>query len=100
MFWNIKEEKIFLKITENLKVSESCIKDIIALVEGDIIDFQAKRKEKVLDKNAYKMADIIRSGKVRVTKGGTLIGDPSSLNKIKDIEKENKEVGLGSKKVM
>ena len=95
MFWNTKEGKIFLKIIENLKVSKSCIKDIIVLVEGDIVDFQIKRKEKVLDKNAHKMADIIRSGKVRVTKGGTLIGDPRALNKVREIEKENEEVGLG-----
>ena len=101
MLLNTKEIKTFLKITENLKVSETCIKDLITLVEGEIIDFQAKRKEKVLDKNAHKMADIIRSGKVRVTKGGTLLGDPEALNKVKEIEKENREVGLGrGKKVV
>ena len=71
--------------------------EFLTLVEGEIIDFQKKRKEKVLDRNAYKMADILRSGKLKVTKTGQLMGDPEAMKQIKDIEKENKEVGLGRK---
>jgi molybdopterin biosynthesis enzyme len=71
--------------------------EFLTLVEGEIIDFQKKRKEKVLDRNAYKMADILRSGKLKVTKTGQLMGDPEAMKQVKDIEKENKEVGLGRK---
>jgi hypothetical protein len=85
------------KLEKSLKVSESCLNDIMLLIEGEIIDFQKKRKEKVLDRNAYKMADILSSGKLKVTKTGQLMGDPEAMKQIKDIEKENKEVGLGRK---
>ena len=81
----------------SLNVSEACLTELLDLIEGELLDFQKKRKEKVLDKNAQKMADIFNSGKLRVTKTGTLIGDPQALQGIKDIEKENREVGLGRK---
>ena len=71
--------------------------ELLILVEGEVIDFQKKRKEKVLDRNAYKMADILRSGKLRVNKTGELMGDPEAIRQVKDIEKENREVGLGRK---
>lgn len=87
----------YIDILENLEISEACLIDILNLVEGEIIDFQKKRKEKVLDRNAYKMADILRSGALKVTKNGTLMGDPEAMKKVKDIEKENREVGLGRK---
>ena len=87
--------------TKKLKgnISEACLEDILKLLEGEVISFQAKRKEKVLDRNAHKMADILRNGNVRITKTGTLIGNPESLKKVKEIEKENQEVGLGKKVV-
>ena len=85
------------KLEKSLKVSESCLSNLITLIEGELIDFQKKRKEKVLDRNAYKMADILRSGKLKVTKTGQLMGDPEAMKQVKDIEKENKEVGLGRK---
>lgn len=85
------------KLEKSLKVSESCLNDIMLLIEGEVIDFQKKRKEKVLDRNAYKMADILRSGKLKFTKTGGLMGDPEAMKQVKDIEKENKEVGLGRK---
>lgn len=85
------------KLEKSLKVSESCLSNLITLIEGEIIDFQKKRKEKVLDRNAYKMAGILRSGKLKVTRTGELIGDPEAMKQVKDIEKENREVGLGRK---
>ena len=89
-----------LESLTNLNISEKCLQDILALVEADIIDFQQKRKEKVLDRNAHKLAAMIRSGELdglRTTSSGELIGDPVALKKVKDIEKENREVGLGRK---
>ena len=74
--------------------------ELLSLVEGDIIDFQKKRKEIVLDRNAHKLANMMRSGEldgVRTTSSGELIGDPIAIKKVKDIEKENREVGLGRK---
>ena len=71
--------------------------EFLTLVEGEIIDFQKKCKEKILNRNAYKLADIFRSGKLKVTKTGQLMGDPEAMKQVKDIEKENKEVGLGRK---
>ena len=74
--------------------------ELLSLVEGDIIDFQKKRKEIVLDRNAHKLANMMRNGEldgVRTTSSGELIGDPIAIKKVKDIEKENREVGLGRK---
>lgn len=89
-----------LESLKNLNVSEKCYTDILLLIEGDIIDFQKKRKEIILDRNAHKLANMIKSGELdslRTTSSGQLIGDPIALKKVKDIEKENKEVGLGRK---
>ena len=85
------------KLEKSLSVSESCLNDILDLVEGEIIDFQKKRKEKVLDRNAHKMADIFRSGAVKITNTGGLIGDPQAIKRVAEIEKENRDVGLGRK---
>lgn len=89
-----------LESLKNLNISENCLKDILFLIEGDIIDFQKKRKEIVLDRNAHKLANMMRNGELdglRTTSTGELIGDPVALKKVKDIEKENREVGLGRK---
>ena len=89
-----------LESLKNLNVSEKCYTDILLLIEGDIIDFQKKRKEIILDRNAHKLANMIKSGELdslRTTSSGQLIGDPIALKKVKDSEKENKEVGLGRK---
>lgn len=89
-----------LENLKNLNISEKCYKEIITLIEGEIIDFQKKRKEIILDRNAHKLANMIRNGELdglRTTTSGELIGDPIALKKVKDIEKENKEVGLGRK---
>ena len=78
----------------------SVTEELLGLVEGDIIDFQKKRKEIVLDRNAHKLANMMKSGElsgIRVNKGGELMGDPVAIKKVKDIEKENREVGLGRK---
>ena len=91
---------MYKKYLENLNISEACKSELVNLIEGDIIDFQKKRKEKILDRNAHKMADMIRNGELdglRTTSNGSLIGDPIALKKVKDIEKENREVGLGRK---
>ena len=84
----------------NLNISEECFQDIISLIEGELIDFQEKRKEKVLDKNAHKLANMIKNGELkslRVLKNGELMGFPEQIKKVKDIEKENQEVGLGKR---
>ena len=89
-----------LESLKNLNISENCLKDILFLIEGDIIDFQKKRKEKILDRNAHRLADMVRNGELdglKTTSTGELIGDPVALKKVKDIEKENREVGLGRK---
>ena len=72
----------------------------MSLIEGDIIDFQEKRKEKVLDKNAHKLANMITNGELRslrVLPNGELLGLHDQVKKVKDIEKENREVGLGKR---
>ena len=65
------------------------------LIEGELIDFQQKRKEKVLDRNAHKMAEMMQDGSlnaVRVLPNMELIGDPAAIKKVKDIQAENEEV--------
>ena len=82
----------------NLNISEECFQDIISLIEGELIDFQEKRKGKVLDRNAHKLANMIKNGELkslRVLKNGELMGLSDQVKKVKDIERENKEVGLG-----
>lgn len=86
------------KLEKNLKesfVSEACIKDILSLVEGELINFQEKRKQKVLDRNAIKMAKMMQDGSlnaVRVLPNNELIGDPTAIKMVKDIQKENADV--------
>ena len=87
----------FIDILEEIEI---VTKGILSLAEGDIIDFQKKRKEIVLDRNAHKLANMMKNGElsgIRVNKGGELMGDPVAIKKVKDIEKENREVGLGRK---
>ena len=86
------------KLEKNLKesfVSEACIKDTLSLVEGELINFQEKRKQKVLDRNAIKMAKMMQDGSlnaVRVLPNNELIGDPTAIKMVKDIQKENTDV--------
>ena len=86
------------KLEKSLKesfVSEACIKDILSLVEGELINFQEKRKQKVLDRNAIKMAKMMQDGSlnaVRVLPNNELIGDPTAIKMVKDIQKENTDV--------
>jgi hypothetical protein len=75
--------------------SNECFESLISLIEGELIDFQEKRKQKVLDKNAEKMAKMMQDGSlnaVRVLPNMELIGDPAAIKKVKDIQKENDEV--------
>lgn len=88
-----------LKSLENLNMSESCFNDIVALIEAKIIDFQQKRKEKILNKNAQKMNDLLTSGAtdaVRILPNGEPMGDPYVVKALKDIKRENDEV-MGKK---
>ena len=86
------------KLEKSLKesfVSEAFIKDILSLVEGELINFQEKRKQKVLDRNAIKMAKMMQDGSlnaVRVLPNNELIGDPTAIKMVKDIQKENADV--------
>lgn len=94
MKWTLKQIIAFGNITEDLprKISESCLNDILDLVEGNIIDFQEKRKDKVLDKNAHEVASLFRNKNVRITNTGGLIGDPQAIKRIGQIEQSNNEV--------
>ena len=88
-----------LESLENLNISESCFNDIVALIEAKIIDFQQKRKEHVLNKNAQKMNDLFASGAtnaIRILPNGEPIGDPYVVKALKDIKRENNEV-MGKK---
>jgi hypothetical protein len=81
-----KLEKVF---------SNECFESLISLIEGEIINFQEKRKQKVLDRNAEKMARMMQDGSlnaVRVLPNNELIGDPVAIKMVKDIQKENNEV--------
>lgn len=88
--------KLERSLRESLNISESCLEQLLDLIEGEIIDFQQKRKEKVLDRNAKRMAEMMMNGElngVRATRNGSeLIGDPAAIKKVKEIEAENKEV--------
>jgi len=89
------------KLEKSLAVSEACLNDILTIIEGDIIDFQAKRKEKVLDRNAKKMARMMKDGSlnaVRVLPNNELMGDPVAIKMVKDIQKENDEVRKAARK--
>ena len=75
--------------------SNECFESLISLIEGKLIDFQQKRKEKVLDRNAEKMAKMMQDGSlnaVRVLPNNELMGDPAAIKKVKDIQAENEEV--------
>ena len=75
--------------------SNECFESLISLIEGELIDFQEKRKQKVLDRNAEKMAKMMQDGSlnaVRVLPNHELIGDPVAIKMVKDIQKENEEV--------
>lgn len=75
--------------------SNECFESLISLIEGELIDFQEKRKQKVLDRNAEKMAKMMRDGSlsaVRVLPNNELMGDPVAIKMVKDIQKENEEV--------
>jgi hypothetical protein len=75
--------------------SNECFESLISLIEGELIDFQEKRKQKVLDRNAEKMARMMQDGSlntVRVLPNHELIGDPIAIKMVKDIQKENDEV--------
>lgn len=63
--------------------------DLLGLFEGDVIDFQKKKKEietqKERDSIANEVNNMMASGetrKVRQTSGGNLIGDPKTLKKL------------------
>ena len=75
--------------------SNECFESLISLIEGELIDFQEKRKQKVLDRNAEKMAKMMQDGSlnaVRVLPNHELMGDPVAVKMVKDIQKENEEV--------
>ena len=79
----------------NLNISEECFQDIISLIEGEIIDFQKVRMDKVMNNNAEKLAGMIRNGElkaIRVLSNGKLIGEPSAIKKMKQLEQSNNEV--------
>lgn len=81
--------------------NESLFEQIISIIEGELIDFQKKRKEKILDRNLQKMQDMMTNGEmraVRVLPNNELIGDPTAIKKIKDIEAENREVIQAARK--
>jgi hypothetical protein len=83
-----------LESLETLSVSEECFKDIITLIEGKVIDFQRKRMDKVLDTNANRLAKMVRNGELnalRFLSNGELIGEPSAVKKVKEINQSNSE---------
>ena len=75
--------------------SNECLEEIISLIEGKVIDFQEKRRDKVLNKNAEEFARMARGGEleaVRILPNGEFMGDPHYVGKINKIKKENEEV--------
>ena len=83
------------KLEKALQVSNECLEEIFALVEGNIIDFKEKRREKILDRNAHKFADMVKNGEleaVRILPNGEFMGDPHYVKKLNDIKKENEQV--------
>ena len=83
------------KLEKTLAVSNECFESLMELIEGKVISFQQKRKEKVLNNNAQKLANMLNDGSlkaVRVLPNHELMGDPVAIKKVKDIEAENREV--------
>ena len=86
-----------MNITEsltNLNISEECFQDIISLIEGELINFQTKRLNKILDKNARKTKDLFDSGAFRAVRflpNGEPMGDPYVVKTLKNISKENQD---------
>ena len=90
---NLKSLKVRNKLEKVF--SNECFESLISLIEGELINFQEKRKQKVLDRNAEKMARMMQDGSlnaVRVLPNKELIGDPVAIKMVKDIQKENEEV--------
>lgn len=83
------------KLEKALQVSNECFEEIISLIEGDVIDFKEKRREKILDRNAHKFADMVKNREleaVRILPNGEFMGDPHYVKKLNDIKKENEQV--------
>lgn len=75
--------------------SNECLEEIISLIEGKVIDFQEKRRDKILNKNAEEFARMARDGEleaVRILPNGEFMGDPHYVGKINKIKKENEKV--------
>ena len=84
-----------LEYLTNLNISESCLQDIITLIEGEVIDFQRKKMDKVLNNNAEKLAGMKRNGELnalRFLSNGELLGEPSAVQKMNQIMQSNSEV--------
>lgn len=75
--------------------SNECLEEIISLIEGKVIDFKEKRRDKILNKNAEEFARMARGGEleaVRILPNGEFMGDPHYVKKLNDIKKENEQV--------
>ena len=78
----------------NLNISEECFQDIINLIEGELVDFQAKKLNKTLNTNAQRVKDLIDSGAYRAVRflpSGAPMGDPYVVKILNDISKENQD---------
>ena len=83
-----------LESLTNLNISEECFRDIINLIEGEVIDFQAKKLDKTLNRNAQRVKKLFDSGAFRAVRylpNGELMGDPYVVKTLKDISKENQD---------
>ena len=86
----------------SLALSNECFEEIWSLVEGELIDFQKKRKEKTVMKNFEKLMKMHDNGELRAIRtlpNGEVIGDPHYVKILRNMKKENENIinGAGNK---
>ena len=93
-------EQYFINRLETpLAVSNECFEEICALIEGDLIDFQARKNEKTLAKNVQELARMVENGElkaVRTLPNGEVMGDPHYVKKLNDMKQENMKILMGA----
>ena len=82
---------------QSLNISESCLNDILALIESNLIsaeEVDRRRNQKIIYDNITKLRNMHMSGrlnKVRQTGGGNMIGDPETVKELENMKKQSQD---------
>ncbi len=76
------------KLENALKISESCLCDILALLEGDVEDFNKRKQAKEAAEEMNRMMQNGETDSIRLLPNGKAIGDASVMKKIEELRKK------------